>query len=66
MASLDPLNLEPEAKKYDAFSETKELEFKRCLHKNTKIINGELKCLDCRAAWSGPGLNKLQKLLSGK
>lgn len=66
MASLKPLDLKKEVKDYEAFSEEKELKFERCPHRNTEIKDGELRCLNCSAAWSGPGINRLQKLLSGE
>ena len=62
-AHLPPLDLNEDNKKYEAFNETKEIEFPNCKHKNTKIKNGVLSCV-CGAAWSGRNLQKLQGLLN--
>lgn len=65
MASkLPPLNFKDEVNKYEAFQETKEVEFVACPHKETKIVNGTLKC-KCGAGWSSSidNLLHLQKLL---
>jgi len=51
-----------EAKKFDSFRESKEVNFKRCKHKKAKVVNNELRC-PCGSAWSGPRLNELVKAL---
>lgn len=63
MSKLPPLDLEDEVEKFEAFSETTDVKFKRCKHTNAKIIDGELRC-PCGAAWVG-NLEKLQRLLKG-
>lgn len=59
MSKLQPLPSELDGEK-----ETVELNFKRCSHKDAKIINNELKC-KCGVGWTGPNLHHLQKLLQG-
>lgn len=61
---LPPLDFREDVKKYEAFSEEKEVVFSKCPHKQTKIFNGTLKC-KCGAGWSGPitQLLELQRLL---
>lgn len=65
---LDPLDFTEEVKQYEAFSESKEVKFEKCPHKNTQIINGRLKCKNCGSGWidSTSNLLKLQKLLQDR
>lgn len=62
---LPPLDFREDVNKYEAFSESKEVEFTKCPHKETKIVDGTLKC-KCGCGWSGVtrDLLLLQKLLS--
>lgn len=55
--------LEEDVVKYDAVSETREVFGNKCKHKDIKYLNGELRC-KCGAAWSGPRLDELYKLLT--
>jgi hypothetical protein len=59
---LPPLDLD-EDKQYDPYCETTKIDLKRCKHKDTKIINGQLRC-KCGVGWSGFRLQELQELLS--
>jgi len=59
-------SLRTEMKKHKAFGAYKKVKFKRCNHKKAVITNGELRCPDCGAAWSGPRLIELYKKLGGK
>lgn len=64
---LPPLDFREDVNKYEAFSESKEVEFTKCPHKETKIVDGTLKC-KCGAGWSDSVLNllELQRLLSDR
>jgi len=64
VSNLPPLDFKEDVEKYDAFEEKKTVEFVKCPHKHTTIINGTLKC-KCGAGWSGDvtDLIELQKLL---
>jgi len=63
MTTLKPLNLSEDIEKYEARSETVEVNLKRCKHENVKFESGILRC-PCGAAWSGPRLDELYRLLS--
>lgn len=52
--------LPPEA--FDGVKEKTELTFTKCPHKKVSVVNGELRCA-CGAAWSGPNIAELYKLL---
>ena len=62
-SKLGALDLRSEVKEYEAHHESAEIELGSCPHRSVQIVDGELKCA-CGAAWAGPGLAKLQKLLS--
>jgi hypothetical protein len=56
--------IKEEVKKFEAHSESRELSKERCDHKNkVKIVGHELRC-SCQAAWSGPQIETLYKLLT--
>jgi len=63
-SNLPPLDFSQEVEEYEAYSESKEVKFIKCPHKNTKIVDGKLSCT-CGAAWSDNTSNLvlLQKLL---
>lgn len=63
-SNLKPISelLAEDIKKYEAFSESKDISFNKCLHKNLTIANGELRC-KCGISWSGPRLHELEKIL---
>jgi len=63
---LPPIDFREDIHKYEAFNEEKEVKLVKCPHKETKIVNGTLKC-KCGGGWSGPTANllELQRLLSG-
>ena len=42
-----------ETDKYEAYEEKRLIDFPKCDHKNSKVVNGELRC-PCGAAWRGP------------
>jgi hypothetical protein len=65
VGSLKPLNFQKEQKKYEAFSEERELSFARCPHKQAKMVGNELRC-PCGASWTGPRIRELKKILTGK
>ena len=52
---LPPLNVKEDVEKFDAFSETKEINFIKCEHKQVKFENGRLKCV-CGSGWEGERL----------
>ena len=60
-------NLPPLPPSNDEFWEgekfSTEIKEVRCKHKESKIINGELRC-PCGACWSGANLDQLLKLLT--
>lgn len=60
MTKLPPLPSKLD-QEYEAVKETVELNFRKCTHKDAKIIDNELKCV-CGAAWSGANLDHLQRL----
>lgn len=62
---LPPLDLKDEAQ-YEAFSEKKEIEFKKCPHNKVSITDNALTCLLCHTSWYGPSdqLIQLENLLS--
>ena len=57
--------VQKEIRDYKAKSEEKPIEFRKCRHKNAKVINGQLRC-SCGAAWRGPRLIDLLNLLGEK
>lgn len=63
-SKLPPLNFDDEKREYDAKEEVKEINFKKCPHKQAKLNNGELRC-PCGAAWVGPNLHQLYEGLTG-
>lgn len=63
-SKLDPINYNQLVQDGNV-GETKEVEFRSCKHSNAKIVDGYLRCM-CGAAWSGPGLDKLLRLFSGR
>ena len=58
-------NLKEDIKKYEAHAESKELSFKKCPHKDLVRTPGGLQC-KCGVGYSGPGLDRLYKALTGK
>lgn len=54
-----------ETKEYKAYGESKNVNFKKCLHKDLQIANGELRC-QCGASWSGSGLKQLEDILRSR
>jgi hypothetical protein len=62
-SDLKPLDLKQDAK-FSAFSETKEIKFEHCKHKQAEVKNGELRC-PCGASWGGARLIELQNALRG-
>jgi len=64
-SKLPPLDFTEEVEAFEAKSETKELDFKKCSHKNAKIEGDILKC-DCGASWSGSRLHELIALFNKK
>lgn len=61
MAKLPPIDFQEDIEKFEAFQETTKVKFKGCKHKNTKIVDGELRC-QCGAAWIG-NIEKLKEIL---
>ena len=59
-------HLKDETKAFKAFQESRKIKFKRCKHKNAKIVDGELRCPDCGAAWAGPRIVDLLNKFRGK
>ena len=55
-------SLKEEGKLYEARGEKKQIKSNKCKHKNTKIKGNMLKC-GCGAFWTGPGIDRLQKVL---
>lgn len=51
--SLPPLDFKEEVEKYEALSERKEVFFKKCPHKQTKLTDNGLRCA-CGVSWYGP------------
>jgi len=51
-----------ESQKHDAYMEKRAVKFSKCPHKNITIKDGEARC-SCGAAWRGPRLADLLKLL---
>lgn len=64
-SKLPPLELKEEVEKYESFSESKEILFNKCKHKDTFIENGVLRCR-CGAAWQGERLAELVELFNKK
>lgn len=62
---LPPLNVKEDVEKFDAFSETKEINFTKCDHKQVKFEQGRLRCV-CGSSWEGERLNELFELLTKK
>lgn len=54
-----------DVKRFEAFAEEKEVEFKRCSHKGAAYDKekGELRC-KCGCAWAGPRIHELEKALN--
>lgn len=65
-SNLPPIDFK-EDKKYDHYSESKEVKFEKCNHSDVKIANGELRC-KCGIAWAGTGseIKKLFDVLTKK
>lgn len=63
-ANLPPIDIKEDIKKYEAHSETTELSFKGCTHKQAQYNRekGEIRCI-CGSAWSGERLHELAKAL---
>lgn len=63
-SNLKPIDFKEDVENYDAFHETKQIEFSQCNHRDSWIENGEVKC-KCGAHWSAPSnvLNRLLKAL---
>jgi hypothetical protein len=59
---LEPLDFTEEIEEFDAFNESKKIEFKKCSHRWAKIENGVLRC-DCGSSWEGAGIQQLEKIL---
>lgn len=51
-------DIDKESKNFKAHAEKTQTEFKKCKHKDAKVINNELRCV-CGASWSGPNLEML-------
>ncbi len=47
---------------FDGDKQNTEIKFQRCKHKNATFTGSEIRC-SCGAAWTGPDLHKLYKLL---
>ena len=60
--------IKKETKKYDAHAEARPVNFRKCRHKQVKVVDGELRC-SCGAGWRGPRLvevfNKLKGVKNG-
>lgn len=61
--NLPPPNFKEDIEKYEAFSESKEVSFQKCSHKNIKFNKGELRC-PCGVGFTGPRLQELYTLLT--
>lgn len=61
---LPPLDFSKEVEEYKAFEEKKEVNFPACKHRDTKIVDGWLRC-KCGNSWTAPAsvLVELQKAL---
>lgn len=60
--NLQPLNLDEEVQKYEAFAETTEVSLKKCKHKTVRYEKNAIICT-CGASWTGSRLDELYKLL---
>jgi len=60
---MNPL-LQKEFRDYKAINEYKTVEFKRCKHKDAKVVDGQLRC-KCGAAWRGPRIIDLLNKFKG-
>jgi ribosomal protein S27E len=60
---LPPIDFK-EDEKYEAFSESKDVSFNKCTHKNITYNqeHHEIRCT-CGSVWTGPQLDVLYKLL---
>lgn len=50
--------IKKEVDEYKAHSESKNVSFERCNHKNAKMVGQELRCL-CGSAWQGARISEL-------
>lgn len=62
-SNLPPLDTSEDVKKYEAHSESKEIKFQKCTHKQVKYVNESLQC-PCGAGWTGSRLDELYKVLT--
>lgn len=66
---LEPIwgnkNLLEDVEKYEARAESKEISFKKCNHKSLVKTPGGIRC-KCGAGFTGPGLDRLEKLLMSR
>ena len=56
---LPPLNFDKEKEDYEAFEDKREVNFPVCKHKDTKIVDGWLKC-KCGSGWTGPMIHLME------
>ncbi len=61
---LPPINTREDVAKYQALSEEKKLNFKKCDHSDLSYEKQSLRCNKCGASWGGPRLDELYKLLT--
>lgn len=64
MDKLPPINHKEDVENYNALSESKEIKFESCSHKNIQFNKEkhELRCI-CGAAFTGERLHELERLL---
>lgn len=56
--------IDEEVVNYKAKGEKRRVGFRKCKHKQAKVVDGELRC-SCGAAWSGPRIAELLKVIKG-
>lgn len=61
---LPPIDVKEDVEKFQALSESKEIKFQGCKHKQAEYDRDrrELRCV-CGSAWSGARLNELEQAL---
>lgn len=66
MANLPPINHKDDIERYEAFFESKTIEFPHCLHKDIQFVKDghELRC-KCGVAFTGERLHELYNVLKG-
>jgi hypothetical protein len=56
-------DIKEDHEKFETHLESHEVSTDRCKHKDAKIVDGVLRCT-CGAAWGGPEIETLYKLLT--